>query len=210
MPTDSERTLSRSDTKYGDRLDNDQWDEPEPEPDGGDARARITDHELDVYYDADPDPEDNYDRERYTVAIRYDDETDDPYVLYAVEHRWKGNYWRDVTDWDWQDVPEPVRERVAAALPVESPTDLESGVRLIDAGGESRWEKHHKHRVESLSGDEMWGLSYLRDAMGNAETAAEAFEDDSAGERLSNKLVASIQKIIRAVDDSRETERGDA
>lgn len=189
----------RSDTKYGDRLKDDQWDEPESEPEAAD-RTSVTDHEVDVIYHTDPDQTDGYGREKYSATIRYDDETGEPYVLFVVEYRWKGNYWRDVTDWDWRDVPDPVRERIAATLPVENPDQLDSGTRLMDEGGESRWKKYHKHRVEAMSGDEMWGTSFLRDAADDAERATEAFDDGSTGERLAEKIVGAIQKAVRGIE----------
>jgi hypothetical protein len=169
--------------------------------DGRPERTRVDSHEIDVYYDTGPDPDDNYGRERYTVTVTYDKETGDPSFLYAVEHRWKGNYWRDMTDWDWRDLPAPVRRCVAAVLPVESPDELDRGVRLMDEGGESRWKKHHKHRVESLSGDEMWGTSFLRDALDDAETAAESFDGGSEGEERAENVVSAIQEAIEAVEE---------
>jgi hypothetical protein len=188
-----------SDTKYGDRLEDHDWSGPELEAETTD-RTHVKNHEIDVIYVTDPAEDMGYGREKYTATIRYDDETGDPYVLYAVEHRWKGNYWRDTTDWDWRDLPEPVRQQVAAALPVESPDELDSGTRLMDEGGESRWEKHHKHQMEKMDGDEMWGVSFLRDALDPLESAAEAFDGGSKGERLAEKLVTTTQKVIKTVD----------
>ena len=193
----SQRT-DRSKTKYGDLIADHEWSEPEPEE--SPERTRIKSHEIEVYYDTEPDPKDNYGRERYTVQVKYGRETDKPHVLYVVEHRWKGNYWRDVTDWDWLDLPEPVRQCVANSLPVKSPGDLDGGVRMIDEGGESRWEKYHKHRVESLSGDETWGTSFLTDALDSLESAAESFEENSKGERLANKLVSLTRKTIKTIE----------
>lgn len=203
MPSDAERTTPRSETKYGDRV-GDALDRPAPEPEAAD-RTSVSDHEIEVIYETDPGRDDGYGREKYSATVRYDDETGAPYVLFVIEHRWKGNYWRDTTDWDWRDVPEPVREQIAAALPVGHPDALDAGTRLIDEGGESRWEKHHKHRVEAMSGDEMWGTSFLRDAMGNAERAAEAFEDDSSGERIAEKIVGATQRAIRGLEHSEPT-----
>ena len=193
----SQRT-DRSKTKYGDLIEDHEWEEQETEDQP--QRTRIKSIDIDVMYDTEPDPADNYDRERYTVTVTHDRETGDPWVLYVVQHRWKGNYWRDITDWDWRDVPGPVRHRVANALAVDGPDDLDGGARLIDKGGESRWEKYHKHRVESMSGDEMWGKSFLKDALDSLESAAESFEEDSKGERLANKLVSLTRKTIKAIE----------
>ncbi|MDS0280045.1 hypothetical protein NDI85_19865 [Halomicroarcula sp. S1AR25-4] len=203
---DDLNSVNRSDTKYGDRV-GDALDRPAPEPEQPD-RTSVTDHDIEVIYETDPGRDDGYGREKYSATIRYDDETGEPYVLFVVEHRWKGNYWRDVTDWDWRDVPEPVRQRIAAALPVDGPAALATDQRLIDAGGESRWEKHHKHRVEDMSGDEMWGTSFLRDAMDSAESAAEAFDDDSSGERIAEKVVGALQKGIRGLEPTDDTTEG--
>jgi hypothetical protein len=146
-------SMSSDGTKYGDKLpeggarslyEDDEEDAPE--------RTRVSGHEIEVIYTVDPGEDMGYGREKYDAIIRYDDETGEPYVLYVVEYRWKGNFWRDTTDWDWQDVPEPVREQVAAVLPVDGPEELESGVRLMDEGGESRWEKIHKPRMEAMRG----------------------------------------------------------
>lgn len=205
--TDMDTRVAREDTKYGTALDGHDWSEPEPETETVD-RTSIKNHEIDVIYTTDPGEKHGYGRERYIATIKYDDdETGDPYVLYVVEHRWKGNYWRDTTDWDWRDIPEPVRQEIAAALPVDSPDELDGGARLMDEGGESRWQKHHKPRMESMSGDEMWGTSYLRDALRNLENAAEAFDDGSKGERLTEKLVGSLRKVIKATDGRREVPR---
>lgn len=183
-------------TKYS--VPDGHWDEDD-ESEETPERTQVHSHEIEVYYDTEPDPEDNYGREMYTVTVTCND--DGPSVLYAVEHRWKGNYWRDVTDWDWRDLPGPVRQCVANALPVESPDDLDGGVRLMDEGGESRWEKVHKPRVDDMSRDQMWGTSFLRNALHRAESAAEAFGDGSEGKRRAESIVADIQSTISEVEE---------
>ncbi|WP_455448225.1 hypothetical protein [Natrinema thermotolerans] len=189
----------RSDTKYGDQIADHDWSNAEPdEPDELD-RTSVSSHEIDVIYTTDPGETGGYGRTKYTATIRYDDEGGAPYVLFVVQHRWKGNYWRDVTDLDWRDTPAPVREQVAAALPVEDPDALDSGARLIDEGGESRWEKYHKDRVESTSAEEMWGGSSLKDGLERIEAAAEQFEDGSDAEARAEELVDEIRETIRAV-----------
>lgn len=137
-------------TKYGDRIDDDHWEQDHSEPDQPE-RTSVKDHTIDVIYVTDPDPDyPGYGREKYTAHLKYDEDLGGPYVLYVVEHRWKGNYWRDVTDWGFEDVPEPVRQRVASVLPVNRPEDLDTDVRTVDEGGESRWEKIHKPRMERM------------------------------------------------------------
>lgn len=187
-------------TKYGDMIENHEWTDPDPEADGGE-RTTVKNHEIEVIYTTDPSEDGGYGREKYTAHVSYEDDGT-PYVLYAIKHRWKGNYWRDTHDYDWRDVPGPVRQQVAAMLPVDGPDDLDCGTRMVDEGGESRWEKHHKHRMESMSGDEMWGTSFLGDALEYVETAAEAFDDGSEGEARAEELVESIQNTITEVQDA--------
>lgn len=183
-------------TKYGEQIADHDWSKPMPEtPD----RTSIN-HDIEVIYTTDPDADMGYGREKYTAGVRYDDKTGEPYILYAIEHKWKGNYWRDVTDWDFRDIPDPVRQAIASKLPVSSPTELETEQRLMDKDGESRWEKHHKPRMEQMSGDEMWGTSFLRDAIGNLESAAEAFDDGSTGEKLTEKLISVAQKTVKSIE----------
>ncbi|RQG93713.1 hypothetical protein [Natrarchaeobius oligotrophus] len=182
-----------TDTKYS--VPDGHWDDdPEPEPEL--ERTRVSDHEIDVIFVTDPGADMGYGREKYTATIRYDDETGEPYVLFAVEHRWKGNYWRDVTDWDWRDVPEPVRRQIAAVLPVDSPDDLDDGVRVIGEGGECRWEKYHKPRMEATSGEEMWAGSSLRDAVRSLESAAEQLAETGTetGDRI-EELIDDVRDV---------------
>jgi hypothetical protein len=144
---------TRSKTKYGDRIEDHDWSTPESDVEEPE-RTHIDSHEVEVIYVTDPSEDMGYGREKYTTVLSYDDETDDPFVLYAIEHRWKGNYWRDMTDWNWSEVPEPVRQQVAAVLPVDGPEALDPGVQLMDEGGESRWEKIHKPRIEAMKDDD--------------------------------------------------------
>lgn len=185
-----------TDTKYGDRIPEDAWvDQEEDVPD----RARVKTHTIELYYDDEPGTNDNYQRTKYELRIAYTD-TGEPYALYAISHRWKGNYWRDMLDLDYRDLPTAVKETVASKLPVDHPDDLQHEHRLIPEGGENRWQKHHKPRVESLDGTQMWGLSALKEGLERLERAAESFDEDSQGERLSNRLVELTQKSIKVVD----------
>lgn len=152
--SDNQNATTDSSTKYGTMIEDHEWSEPEADVDV-EERTSVTNHEIDVIYVTDPGEHNGYGREKYTASVSYDGETDAPFVLRVVEHRWKGNYWRDTTDWDWRDVPEPVRKQVAAVLPVDGPEALDSGTRIFDDGGESRWEKIHKPRIEAMGdGDE--------------------------------------------------------
>jgi hypothetical protein len=51
-----------------------------------------------------------------------------------------------------------------------------------------------------MDGDEMWGVSFLRDALKPLESAAESFDEGTKGKRLSEKLVETTQKVIKATD----------
>lgn len=199
---ESQTGSERSETKYGDMIDDHEWQDSTPDGSADDIEATsVSSHEIDVILTTDPDEKLGYGREKYTVKLTYDDDGT-PSVLFAVKHRWKGNYWRDTLDLDWQDVPDPVQQQVAALLPVNGPEALNDGVRLFDEGGESRWEKLHKPRMEAMSGDEIWGTSFLQDALENAENAAEAFDDGSEGHDLAENIVSAIQDAITTVEDT--------
>lgn len=194
----TEKDTNRSSTKYGQMIEDHDWSEPESEPDELE-RTSVKRHEVDVIYVTDPGETGGYGRERYTATVDYDD-TGEPYILYVVEHRWKGNYWRDVTDWDWRDVPVPVREQIASVLPVDRPRDLDCGDRMIDEGGESRWEKYHKPRVDSMDGSEMWAVSHLTDAVKSLEGAAEDLDGDTGTDRV-EELVEEVRETIADIQD---------
>jgi len=189
---------NRENTKYGDQLEDHDWSKPEPEtPD----RTSVKNHEIDVIYTTEPDETRGYGRQKYTAHIKYDDETGDPYVLYVVKHRWKGNYWRDTTDLDWLDTPTPVKQQIAAKLPVESPAALGTDTRLIEEGGESRWQKYHKDRVERMDSGDMWGTSFLGDALDNAERAAEAVRERDLDTEPVEQAVEEIQRAITILNE---------
>ena len=115
----------------------DHWQNDE-EPDRGDSPAKLDTIEVNVILTTDPHADMGYGREKYTAHVVHDD-TDGLYVLHVVEHRWKGNFWRDIRDWDWKDAPGLVRERVASVVDCDGVDDLDPGVRLVDEGGESTW-----------------------------------------------------------------------
>lgn len=191
-----------TETKYGDRVPDDAWEEDDDE--AGDSPTSIKNHEIDVVLTTDPDADMGYGRERYTVTLTYDDDGDDPVVLYVVEHRWKGNYWRDTTDWDWRDIPEAVREQVADVLPVADAAALTPENRLIAEGGESRWKKHHKPRMDAMDSGEVWGQSSLKDASRVLQRAAEKLPDGSAEE--AEALVDRVHELIEDVEPEVEEE----
>jgi len=182
-------------TKYGDRIADRDWSkEPkEEQPD----RTKVKDHTIEVIYTTDPDETRGYGRKKYKIILRYDE---GPYVLYCIEYKWKGNYWRDVTDWDFQDIPTPVRQQVAMVLPVNRPGELDTENRVIPEGGESRFEKHHKKRIESLDSGEMWAQSFFGDAVDSLESASEALENRD----LDNTEVEAMIDRIRDIGEGFE------
>jgi len=108
-------------TKYGDRIDDDHWEDDEPEgPPAWKEDTSARDIEIDVQlhdqgYQTD---------EKWTVVCsdRLDNDTpgDELIASHAVEHTNKGNYWRegDIHDngVDFVDLPRRVRQRVAHVL----------------------------------------------------------------------------------------------
>lgn len=195
-------------TKYGDQIKNHEWKTLEPDEQPTETTT-IKNHTIDVIYTFDPTEDMGYGRKKYTAHITYND-NNDPEILYVIEHKWKGNYWRDVTDWNWNEIPEPVRRTITNALPVESPTELESGVQLMDEGGESRWAKFHKPQMEKMSGgNEMFCVSFLRDALQPLNSAAESIDTDSDKE-LIESLVSDLRDVITEIDGRYESNTGDS
>lgn len=133
-------------TKY--TVPDDHWDEEDVEEEN-DAHPTeyIASHEVAVYVDDEPDPDDNYDRTKWTAHVTYRD--GEPSVLYFTTHRWKGNYWRDQYDYDWRETPDVVKRRVASVVACDGVDDLDPEVRLIDEEGVNRWKEIHKPRMEA-------------------------------------------------------------
>jgi len=103
-------------TKYGDRIDDDHWQTDEPEGQPRWREETSADIEIDVTlhdqgYQTD---------EKWTVHCHDPDYRDGIIAGFAVEHRNKGNYWREGDLWDdavdFVDLPLPVRQRVAHVL----------------------------------------------------------------------------------------------
>lgn len=127
-------------TKY--EVPDDHWEEEqEDEEESNESPVRVESHDVDVILTVDPDHDHadmGYGREKYTVRL-VDDDEDAPYALYCIEHKWKGNYWRDVKELDWRDIPTEVQLRVAEVVDCAGVDDLDSGVRLVEEGGRSTW-----------------------------------------------------------------------
>ena len=129
-------------SKYS--VPDDYWEKDEPDY----SPTHVHSHKIDVILTTDPTESMGYGREKYTAHLTHDE--DGPTVLYFTEHRWKGNYWRDIRRWDWKDVPGSVRQQIAAVVACDGVTDLDPGVRLINEGGESTWRELKKE----VEGDE--------------------------------------------------------
>lgn len=130
-------------SKYS--VPDDHWkedDEPDPE-----SPASINSHKIDVILTTDPTEKHGYGREKYTVHIGHDFD-DSPVAVFAIEHRWKGNYWRDVKQIDWHDVPGAVKQQVAHVVDCEGVGDLHPGHRLVGEGGESTWREKGRESDE--------------------------------------------------------------
>ena len=123
-------------TKYS--VPDDYWDRKD-EPADEYSPTTVDSHNVDVILTTDPTETMGYGREKYTAHIVHDDEG--VRVLYFTKHRWKGNYWRDVRDLDWLDVPGSVRQQVAAVVACDGVDDLDPGVRVIGEGGRSTWRQ---------------------------------------------------------------------
>lgn len=126
-------------TKYEIPDDHEWADEQEPDEDVQD-RTSVQSHEVDIIYTVDPNEDMGYGREKYTVHLTHGKDRD-PIALYVLEHRWKGNYWREHTEWDWRDIPMPVKKRVASIVDCAGVEDLKPERRLVDEGGETAWQR---------------------------------------------------------------------
>jgi len=191
----------REDTKYGEQIKDHDWSKPD---EGTESRrnTNVAGHELEITHIYDETKDRNYGKHKYRIPIRYDDETGNPYALYAVKHRWKGNYWRDTTDFDWRDLPKPVKRRVASLLPVESHEVLRTEERLIPEGGESRWQKYHKDKVDQMEAGEMWGSSFLGDALIYAKKAAEAVREQRGDVEPVESAIEEIQRAYTVLNET--------
>ena len=124
-------------TKYS--VPDDYWEQDE-QAESEYTPTHVDAHKVDVILTTDPTETMGYGREKYTTHIVHDDEG--VRVLYVTKHRWKGNYWRDIRDLDWLDVPGSVRQQVAAVVACDGVDDLDPGVRVIGEGGRSTWRQH--------------------------------------------------------------------
>lgn len=120
-------------TKYEIGDDHEWYDEKKArkEREEREKRTTLDTHKVDVVHQYGDDP--MWDRRKYTVHIKHRD-ADSPIGLYAIPHRWKGNFWREYEfeNWvDWCDLPYPVRERVADVVACDGVDDLDPGCRVV-------------------------------------------------------------------------------
>lgn len=121
-------------TKYEISDDHEWSDEQEPERETAN-RVYIDRHQIEVVIVTDPSEDMGYGREKWEATITHGD--DGPTVLYFTKHRWKGNYWRETRDYDYQDAPIEAKRKVARWIQDASIESLAPGGRLIEEGGET-------------------------------------------------------------------------
>lgn len=171
--SDSEdETTTKYEVPEGHWEDDDPDPEPEPEPESAADPVRIDSHTIDVVLTTDPDADMGYGREKWSVVFQHDD--GDVYCLYATEHRWKGNYWRDVRLWDWRDVPTVVRRAAAAIVECDGHEALDPGGRVVGEDGESTWRSDHGRPTTEPPDDRpIWDIAAV-EACEHCETAPAA------------------------------------
>lgn len=126
-------------TKYS--IDDDYWTREESTPETKGSPTTVESHTVDVILTVDATKDMGYGREKYSVDISHRN-ADAPVALYAIEHRWKGNFWQRKMEWDWCDVPLPVKCRVEQVVECNGISDLDPGVRTIGEGGRDPWTRN--------------------------------------------------------------------
>lgn len=128
-------------SKYGDRIDDDHWEQDESEgPPAWKEDTSAKSIEIDVQLHDEGYQTD----EKWTVHCSQSAFDGRIIAQYAIEHRNKGNYWRDGNRWDdaidFADLPLRTRQRVAHVLnrdlseitPEERTINREDGMGLAD------------------------------------------------------------------------------
>lgn len=113
------------------------WDRDDDNDESEYSPTTIDTHRVAVILTTDPHEKMGYGRKKYTAHLTHDE--DGPTVLYFTRSRWKGNFWREIEELDWLDVPGVVRQQVASVVACDGVDELSPGVRLIEEGGESVW-----------------------------------------------------------------------
>lgn len=134
-------------TKYS--VPDDHWSESSPEQPPAWHEDTSADIEIDVRLHREGYQQDRKWTVHCSDYTTRDDIDADVLAQYAVEHRNKGNYWREGELWDdatdFHHLPLRVRKRVASVLnrdldaitPNEPRIHREDGTGLADEGGES-------------------------------------------------------------------------
>lgn len=139
-------------TKYGDMIPDDHtWEDEDEGPVEPGAPTSVDSHTVDVILTTDPTENMGYGRKKFTAHISHKD--DGPVVLYFTRHRWKGNFWRDIEELDWRDVPGSVKRQVAAVVACDSVEDLNPGHRLVEEGGRSTWQREKRLEEQRAKGE---------------------------------------------------------
>jgi len=120
--------------------DDHEWTDQEEVDEDVLDRTSVDTHEVSVIYTVDPNEDMGYGREKYTAHLTHGKDRD-PVALYVLESRWKGNYWREKTEWDWRDIPDPVKRRIADVVACNGAGSLRPQNRLIPEGGETAWQR---------------------------------------------------------------------
>lgn len=155
------------------------WDRDEDRPDP-ESPARIEAHDVEVIFTFDPTEGRGYGRTKYTIHIGHDFE-DSPVAVFATEHRWKGNFWRDVRQIDWHDLPGSVQQQVATVVACGGVGDLHPGERVIGEGGESTWKVRHERESESESESESEHANEHENERAHADETADAADPAAEG-----------------------------
>jgi hypothetical protein len=100
----------------------------------------VKSHTVAVIMTVDENAEMGYGREKYSVQINHST-SDAPVALYAMQYRWKGNYWQKQRQIDWCDVPVSVKRETEQVVECNGINDLDPGHRLIGEGGRDPWRQ---------------------------------------------------------------------
>lgn len=142
---DAEHDSGASQTKYGDLIEEHDWEDDEPE---GPPRWKDETSAKSIEIDVQLHDEGYQTDEKWTVYCSERLDKEEIIAGYAIEHQNKGNYWRDGKRWDdaidFVDLPLRVRKRVAHVLnrdldeitPESRTIHRDDGSGLADRDGE--------------------------------------------------------------------------
>jgi hypothetical protein len=130
-------------TKYGDRIADHEWSEPRRD-DGADERAELCSGgvSVEIVHVHDPDathPGEGRHKYELHASPPAAGPTDTWTVAFARRYRDEaGQFWKRDGAVDWADLPGEVKAEAARVLPVDSPSALDPGKRLVDWEGVGR------------------------------------------------------------------------